>query len=156
MVWVSISLLIVVIFFSFQKGKTEDNNVIESKLEWKKLSSKDDTLHLHWLRTLNPLVRQTDGDVIWSTSRQRGMMRFVGLPKLKGKQQYYLWIYDLQQSSEKPIPAGVFKGKKEKEETYMFFSPKEKIIQPFKFLLTIGQKGDVTFTKSQSLLLAQP
>ncbi len=145
------------LLFSFQQGKSDDNSVVEKETEWQTLLIEKETIHLHWLRTLNPKVKKTDGDLLWNTELQKGLMRFVHLPKLKSKQYYQLWIYDLHQSTEKPVSGGVFSVGHSKGDTfYASIIPEHKIVQPFKFLLTIGNKGDKTFTKSQSVFLAQP
>ncbi|MEE9304092.1 MAG: anti-sigma factor [Thiotrichaceae bacterium] len=150
-------MALLALLFTFQKGKSDDNAIQEKESEWKNLVQVRKTIHLHWLRTLNPLVKETDGDLIWNTDLQKGLMRFVNLPKLKEGQYYHLWIYDLHQSTEKPVSGGVFASiKGSREKFYVPIIPEQEIIQPFKFLLTMGNLGDKTFSRSQSLLLAQP
>jgi len=159
LVWVALSMVLLVALFAFQKSKsanTEDDNYSQKKSEWVALLAEKNTLHLHWLRTLNPIVKKTDGDLIWNTEQQKGLMHFSNLPALKNGHIYQLWIYDLQQSTEKPVLAAVFTGHKKKTLFYATIIPKNRVIKPFKFLLIKGKKGDKSFNKSQSLLLAQP
>ena len=155
--WIALFIILVALLFVFQNGRSNGEGFVEKKAEWQELSKDKQTIRLHWLRTLNPLVRNTDGDLIWNTGLQKGLMRFVNLPKLKDEQYYHLWIYDLNKSTEHPVLAGIFSGiKKGGDNFYAPIEPEQKISLPFKFLLTIGHKGDRDFSKSQSLLLAQP
>ncbi len=154
--WIAFFMIFVSLVFLFQNGRSNDESFVEKKIEWGNLSREKQTIHLHWLRTLNPLVRNTDGDLIWNTDKQKGLMRFVNLPRLKEEQYYHLWIYDLNKSTEHPVLAGVFSGSKKSDDFYAPIEPEEDISLPFKFLLTIGKKGNKDFSKSQSLLLAQP
>ena len=144
--------------YFFTQTKNIDNNHSEYKQrQWKALLEEKGSIHLHWLRTLSPFIKKTDGDLIWNTDLQKGLMRFVGLPKLKKEQYYHLWIFDLQQSQKKPISAGVFRLEaKVADKFYTMITPEKEIKQPYKFLLTIGNKNDKTYLRSQSLLLAHP
>jgi hypothetical protein len=154
--WIALFMMLVASVFVFQSGKSNDEGFVEKKAEWDILSKEKQTIHLHWLRTLNPIVRNTDGDLIWNTDQQKGLMRFVNLPRLKDEQYYHLWVYDLNKSTEHPVLAGIFSGTKKSDNFYAPIEPEEEISLPFKFLLTIGKKGDKDFSKSESLLLAQP
>jgi hypothetical protein len=147
----------VLFFFFLQTNNPDASNLEEKQQQWKVLLEEKNTIHLHWLRTLNPFIKKTDGDMLWNTDLQKGLMRFVGLPALEKEQYYHLWIFDLQQSQQKPISAGVFRLEtKVVDKFYKQITPIRKVKQPYKFLLTIGKKEDTTFSKSQSLLLAQP
>ncbi len=162
--WISFLLVILAIGLYFQinsQGVADpaQGNMAERKVEWQSLLKEERSLHLHWLRTLNPFIKHTDGDLVWNTRMQQGLMRFVNLPKLKGNLYYHLWIYDLHQSQDKPISAGTFRfsGLNGGEnEFYVPITPKQTVKNPFKFLLTMGNKNDKMFQHSQSLLLAQP
>ncbi len=157
--WVALLMILFVGVFVFQKSKSasiQSNYSSEKKSEWASLLSDEGTVYLHWLRTLNPIVSKTDGDLIWNTHLQKGLMRFVNLPELKNGQYYRLWVYDLQLSTEKPVSAAAFMGSKDKQEFYTDILPEKPLSQPFKFLLTVGAKGDESFSHSKSLLLAQP
>ena len=162
--WITFLLVIVSIGLYFQiynKGVAESSEayLVKQKDEWQSLLLEEKSLHLHWLRTLNPSIKETGGDLIWNTGLQKGLMRFVNLPKSKGELYYHLWIYDLHQSQNKPVTAGVFKfagHSRGNNQFYVPIVPEETVKNPFKFLLTIGKKSDKTFLRSQSLLLAQP
>ena len=111
-----------------------------------------DVINMNWLRTLNPLVKNVEGRVIWSNNLQKGVMEFVGLPEIASNQNYQLWIYDLIGKDTKPVFSTQFKQVIPK--TYLIpFSSKIHINSPFKFELMLSTEGDET---SQPLFLAQP
>lgn len=114
------------------------------------------SVHVNWLRTLNPYIEDTEGDLVWNSEKQQGVMHFVDLPVSKESEQYHLWVYDLHQPQEKPISAGIFVIKQKNEDVYITVKPEQEIKKPYKFLLTLEKVGDTTFSNSQSLLLAQP
>lgn len=129
-----------------QKNKSE--LIIQQEL----LLSQDNVINTNWLHTLNPLVKNVEGRVVWSNILQKGVMEFIGLPKIEKNQQYQLWIYDLVGKDTKPILSKEFN---ETTSTTMLipFTSKELILSPFKFELVLKTEG-VEFT--QPLFLAQP
>jgi len=114
--------------------------------------SQTDVINTNWLRTLNPLVKNVEGRVVWSNVLQKGVMEFVGLPKIAKNQVYRLWIYDLVGKDSTPVFATEF-SKLIPEKYLIPFSPKTTIKSPFKFELVLKTDGDEI---SQPLFLAQP
>ncbi len=151
------SVLLIWLVTAFQFAGLNGNDFPRAEREWEALLDEKDTIHLHWLRTLNPFIRETQGGLLWNKTQQKGVMRFVNLPRLSDKQRYNLWIYDLQKPLKKPVNAGMFSiNKSSKGEYYVSFKPEEVVITPYKFLLTLGKKSEHNFGSLQSLLLAQP
>ena len=112
----------------------------------------DDVINTHWLRTLNPLIKNVEGRVVWSNLLQKGIMEFVGLPKLKNHEAYQLWIYDLIGETNKPIFAKEFSDSNTGS-LLIPFAAKELITLPFKFELLLKSEDQ---SSSQPLFLAQP
>ena len=113
-----------------------------------------DTIDTNWLRTLNPMVRHVQGRLLWSSTKQQGVVEFINLPKLKNNQQYRLWVYDLEANNSKPITAIVFKKVELMSGIFArSFEPKIKVKNPLKFELVLEDGGVEGF---QPLLLAQP
>ncbi len=107
----------------------------------------------NWLKTLNPQAKKIQGDLIWSTKQQKGMMRFNNLPKLGTDQSYHLWIYDLEYSIKEPISATRFQTEPQLKKDFLVeITPKKMIKKPYKFVLVIETKSQ----EKQILLLAQP
>ncbi len=155
--WLTGLLLIVASIIAFQTGGQVEDNSPHAEQQWHHLLKQKDSIRLHWLRTLNPFIRKTEGGLVWNNKRQQGVMRFVNLPRAKTEQNYHLWIYDLYQPQEKPVSASVFRLKKGTGNSYyVAFEPEKPVRSPYKFLLTLENEGDERFSKSQSLLLAQP
>ena len=117
------------------------------------LLQESDILQSNWLKTLNPLAKKIQGDLIWSSQRQKGFMRFANLPKLSAQQVYHLWIYDLESSVKEPISATLFQADPHIKKEYLVeIMPEKKVKKPYKFVLRLETKRQA----DQILLLAQP
>lgn len=111
-----------------------------------------DVINTNWLRTLDPLVKNTEGRIAWSNLLQKGVMEFIGLPDIDNNQRYQLWIYDVDGEDTKPIFATEFSDINSKN-LLIPFSSKKMIVSPFKFELMLKTEGE---DLSQPLFLAQP
>jgi len=135
---------------------TKDPNLetVQSELvlEQQLILTQTDVINTNWLRTLNPLVKNVEGRIVWSNILQKGVMEFVGLPKIDKNQQYRLWIYDLVGKDTKPIFSTEF-TKVVSDKFLIPFSAEALINSPFKFELMLKTDGEET---SQPLFLAQP
>ena len=117
------------------------------------LLQQSDILQSNWLKTLNPLAKKIQGDLIWSSQQQKGFMRFANLPKLSIGQTYHLWVYDLENSLEEPISATRFQADPHIKKEYLVeILPEEGVKKPYKFVL----KLEIESQADQILLLAQP
>lgn len=130
----------------------------EVKAELSQFQSKKELLLLQpnvvntsWLRTLNPLMKNVEGSLVWSAALQQGVVEFLNLPKIKDNQYYQLWVHDLAEASNQASLVAVFKGPKT-EELFMSFDT-IKIKSPYKFELVLHTEGEAN---NQPLLLAQP
>lgn len=62
-----------------------------------------------WTATADSSARGATGEVLWSATAQRGVMRFVGLaPNDQKRWQYQLWIFDKRRDQRYPVDGGVF------------------------------------------------
>lgn len=150
LIFISISL---VAFFTKQHSQSSQVKAQQQALEAQRshLLSQDDVIDTNWLRTLNPIVKDVKGRLIWSTSLQQGIMEFENLPKLDSDKHYKLWVYDLVASNNKAVEIAKFR-EVNKKNFLVAFSPYKRIDSPLKFELSLEQKGQ----QSQPLLLAQP
>ena len=116
------------------------------------LLSQPDIIDTNWLHTLNPLIKNVEGRLLWSTALQKGMVSFNNLPKIKKNQRFHLYVYDLHDPSNQAVSALLIKqnytGRFEDS-----FEPETKISAPLKFELVLEEQGSDT---SLPLLLAQP
>ena len=119
------------------------------------LLAQSDALNINWMRTLNSIAKDIKGDIVWSTVTQKGMMRFVNLPKLPDDRQYHLLAYDLESSAQDPVSIVKFTPDiKVPTETLVPFTADRTIGKPYKFMVILDYK-DNSLT-DEPLLLAQP
>ena len=117
------------------------------------LLAENDILQSSWLKTLNPLAKKIQGDLIWSSQQQKGYMRFANLPRLSAQQIYHLWIYDLEYSMKEPISSTKFQADPHIRKEFVVEVVAEKVVKkPYKFVL----KVETDEQPDQILLLAQP
>ncbi len=138
----------------YQQLQTQKSNQSQrTKVEelQQSLLIQDDVINTNWLHTLNPLVKDVRGSVLWSSTKQHGIIKLYNLPSLKKNQQYHLWMYDLSTKNNAPISALIFKP--EFKNLIIPFTAKRAITTPFKFEIVLEEKG---IKGGLSLLLAQP
>ncbi len=93
------------------------------------------------------------GEVLWSDSRQEGVLSITGLrPNDPAQSQYQLWIFDKSQPSETPIDGGVFDVKDEGE-TLVPITAKLPVRGPFMFAITVEKPGGVVVTDRTRIAL---
>lgn len=88
-------------------------------------------------------LKNVSGDVVWSDAKQRGFMRFKGLPvNDKSKSTYQLWIFDKTQDARYPIDGGTFDVDKDGE-VIIAINAKLNALSPGLFAITIEKPGGV-------------
>lgn len=109
-------------------------------------------LKIDWAPGTTP-IEGASGDVVWSSSRQEGYMRFQGL-KVNDptKEQYQLWIFDKSQSDKTPIDGGVF-DIASNGEVVVPIDAKLRADDVFLFAVTIEKPGGVVVSSREKLPL---
>jgi hypothetical protein len=93
-----------------------------------------------------------EGEVVWSESKQKGFMRFKGLPiNDKNKETYQLWIFDENQKSENPIDGGIFDADSEGE-LIVPIQAKLEVKNAQLFAVTIEKPGGVVVSEREKLI----
>jgi len=124
------------------------NSVLRQRL----ISSTNDSLQADWGAGTTPFEENVSGDVVWSTDRQSGYMRFVGMPiNDPTVEQYQLWIIDPARDDE-PIDGGVF-DITEDGEVIVPIQAKLEVIDPKAFAITIEKPGGVVVSTQERLPL---
>jgi len=119
------------------------------------LLAQPDALNINWMQTLNPIAKDIQGDIVWSTLMQQGMMRFANLPILPKGQQFHLWIHDLTSRASEPVSIVRFAPALSiPRELLIPFTSSQKINEPYKFTVTLEYSDPDKAT--EPLLLAQP
>ena len=148
----SISQIGVSTYKRIQGAKPEvsaERSQIQSRKEL--LLLQPNVVNTNWLRTLNPLMQNVEGSLVWSAALQQGVVEFINLPKINDNQYYQLWVHDLTEANKQASLVAVFKGAKDKD-LFMSFDT-IKIQSPYKFELVLHTEGEAN---NQPLLLAQP
>lgn len=151
------------LFTLFFNQKNDAHNPIQALLQKHQatLRANNSSIETQWLKTLNPLVKNTEGQLVWNTEKQQGVMTFINLPQPKVNEYYHLWIYDLKRSQQDPISGGAFiPAKKKNTEHWVAITPQDKVVQPYKFIIFLESKNvnvaNTPANEPQILLLAQP
>lgn len=122
---------------------------------YQELDGRADSVRGSWLRTLNPLMKEVQGGLVWNSAEQAGVMHLVGLPDPKRGYQYHLWIYDSHGGSSRPVSGGVLSEGSGKYEQFVAIKATDPIIAPFKFELMLEALDDGV-KDAQVVLMVQP
>ena len=151
-----ISVSTIALYAYQQKSKIPELSVINAQADILKqqILQQSDVVDTNWLHTLNPLVKKVRGRLLWSSSKQQGLMEFDNLPTLSKGQRFVLLIYDLNTETTNPIKA-VFEHKQKTKGKKLLipFTAEEEVTNPLKFELILDEEGVDT---DLQLLLAQP
>lgn len=116
------------------------------------LASAKDLIQVEWKEGKTPLQESVSGDVVWSSTYQKGFMRLVGLPINDPLQeQYQLWIIDPLRDDE-PVDGGVF-DISQAGEVIVPIQAKLRVTKPAAFAITIEKPGGVVVSKQERLPL---
>lgn len=116
------------------------------------IASAGDLIREDWAPGPTP-VSGASGDIAWSTSAQRGYMRFLGLrPNDPTVEQYQLWIFDRNQPEATPVDGGVF-DVTSAGEVIVPIRPALRVREPYLFAVTIEKPGGVVVSDRSRLPL---
>ncbi len=117
------------------------------------LRDADDVRQASWAG-LTPEWKQIQGDVVWSTRRQEGYLKLVGLPPLDAtREQYQLWIVDPRRDEKHPVDGGVFDATGAAE-AIIAIDAKLEVLAPTTFAITREQRGGVVVSAGPLLAAA--
>jgi anti-sigma-K factor RskA len=110
------------------------------------LASAADKIQTNWAEA-KPSGNEISGDVVWSSQKQEGYIRFRGLPvNDPNKETYQLWIVDENQDEKTPVDGGVF-DVNERGEVIIPINAKLKVQKPKMFAVTVEKPGGVVVSK---------
>lgn len=116
------------------------------------IAQASDRIAIAWASGTTPFDKPVSGDVVWSNSRQKGFLRFVGMPvNDPSSQQYQLWIIDPARDAN-PIDGGVFDVSSDGE-VIIPIDAKLTVIDPAAFAVTIEKPGGVVVSDQKRLPL---
>lgn len=158
--WLIFSLLLLLLavlaFYIAQQLRVVQADTTPSDLQELRATLLADPASLrgNWLRTLNPKVQDVQGDIVWNSAQQQGVMRILNLPKPPSGSYYQLWLFDTQKSADEAVSGAVLRQGVGDEELLTPIEPGEEVLEPYKFELHL-QHTDATL-ESQILLMVQP
>jgi anti-sigma-K factor RskA len=92
------------------------------------------------------------GEIVWSSSAQKGYIRFTSIPvNDKTKEQYQLWIFDENQNPKTPIDGGVFDAN-QSGEVIVPIDAKIKVQKPTMFAVTAEKPGGVVVSPLEKVM----
>ncbi len=107
-----------------------------------------------WLRTLNPTVKDVQGDLVWNSTTQQGVMRLLDLPNPKAGTFYQLWLYDARGASQEPVSGGILHQGSGKAALLTLIKTSIPVQEPYKFELKL--QHDTIAANGKVLLVVQP
>lgn len=120
-----------------------------------RLLEASEALVIDWATTEDEAAEGVEGDVVWDNERQRGYMRFRGLPANDPETlQYQLWIFDGTRDERHPVDGGVFDVVG--DEVVVPIEAKLAVREPTLFAVTIEPPGGVVVSSRERIVtLAQ-
>lgn len=158
--WLIFSLLLLVLasvaFYVLQQSPTVRADATPVALQdlREQLLADPDSVRGNWLRTLNPKVQDVQGDIVWNSKQQKGVMRIVNLPKPDPGSFYQLWLFDTHKSADEAVLGAVLRQGSGREELLVSIKTKQEVPEPYKFELK--QAFDDKSQAAQILLMVQP
>lgn len=117
------------------------------------LATANDVTTLAWTATPDEAAKGASGDVVWSPSKQKGFMRFVGLAvNDPTKLQYQLWIFDKNRDQAFPVDGGVF-DITPSGEVIVPITAKLPVGEPVLFAVTVEKPGGVVVSKRERIVV---
>ncbi|OQX12469.1 MAG: hypothetical protein BWK73_14785 [Thiothrix lacustris] len=107
----------------------------------------------NWLRTLNPIVKNVQGDLVWNSAQQQGVLRIRDLPKPKAGHFYQLWLYDALGNTRDGVSGGVLTQGVGREELFRRIVTDAPVQEPYKFEFKLHTNQT---DAGQLLLMVQP
>lgn len=125
----------------------------DAELRLRSLQQIPDSKTVSLLRTLNPQVKQVEGELVWSNTSQQGMLHIRQLPRPTVGSFYQIWVYDTK-GQGRAMPLGALHASQWQDNNYIPLRASNNIQEPYKFVLTLEQEDDGI--PEQILVMAQP
>lgn len=162
LLFITVIILVISTLFFRANGKIEAVSTNQQGLQNIRniLIADQQTLRVNLLRSLDPQMKNTQGEILWNAKKQTGILLLHGLPKQDVREKYQLWIYDLKRNNNDPTLAANFYGSRTEtsnSEPYIVaIRPTEIVQKAFKFVVTKSSVTTNKFDQAETLLFAQP
>ncbi|MBY0488712.1 MAG: anti-sigma factor [Gemmatimonadaceae bacterium] len=95
-----------------------------------------------------------DGEVLWSPTLQKGVMRLIGLmPNDSTQWQYQLWIFDKTRDERYPVDGGVFNIAKGQADRLVPIRARVPVGDAIMFAITVEKPGGVVVSTRERLAM---
>jgi hypothetical protein len=95
-----------------------------------------------------------DGEVLWSPTLQKGVMRLIGLmPNDSTQWQYQLWIFDKTRDERYPVDGGVFNIAKGQADRLVPIRARVPVGDAVMFAITVEKPGGVVVSTRERLAM---
>jgi hypothetical protein len=112
-----------------------------------------DVVEIGWSTTKDPAAQGATGNVVWSTSDQRGYMHFHGLaPNDRSQSTYQLWIFDKERDAKYPVDGGTF-DIESNGDVIVPIAAKIHVNKPALFAVTVEKPGGVVVSKRERIVV---
>lgn len=136
------------------RGVRADSSPAELRQLHESLLADPSSVSGSWLRTLNPVVKDVQGDLVWNGTQQQGVLRIRDLPTPKTGTFYQLWLYDARSTSAEAVSGSILRQGSGREELFAPIKAAVPILEPYKFELKL--QADKSGVPGQILLMVQP
>ncbi len=133
---------------------TGSSNAAPAEQAYHRLQETAGSIGGNWLRTLNPSVKAVQGDLVWNSKEQFGVMRLLNLPNPGNGYHYQVLVFDSYAESGQGTPLASLAIGSGRGSLYVPLRTAKKIIEPYKFVLTRSPVGERA--EAQILLMVQP
>jgi hypothetical protein len=121
-------------------------------LDFPAVAALSDAVIAQWEPGGDGTGEEVTGEVVWSSSRQAGVMRLRGLAvNAPGEFQYQLWIFDRERDERFPVDGGVFDVPPGATEAEVVISAKLHVADPTLFAVTVEPPGGVVVSDRQRI-----
>ena len=152
--WMGLTFVVLASAAWYWWGDTlNPTNQTQALLRLQSLKQIPDSKTVGLLRTLNPTVKQIEGELVWANSQQEGSLYIRHLPKPDTNRFYQIWVYD-SRGTGKPIVLGQLEASSWQDDNYIPLKAPTGVQEPYKFVLTLEQDNDDI--PEQILAMAQP
>ncbi|SEA50347.1 hypothetical protein SAMN05660964_01749 [Thiothrix caldifontis] len=153
---ISVALLTVLFFTipQFRKVQADTASTTDLAVLRENLLADPTSVSGNWLRTLNPIVKDVQGDIVWNNTQQQGVLRIRDLPKPKAGTFYQLWLYDARNHAGEGIAGSKVEQGTGHEALLTLIKTDTLVQEPYKFEFKLQTAEGAH--NGQILLMVQP
>lgn len=116
------------------------------------VAASPDAVVAEWVPGPDPTGARVEGQIVWSSDTQAGVMRLRGLQvNVPEEYQYQLWIFDRDRDERYPVDGGVFDMPPGGEAAEVPIQAKLVVAEPALFAVTVEKPGGVVVSSRERI-----